>query len=90
VRVCATAVSKIEGVTAVVMPLTTSALVEFTELTLVTPVAFARLTVTVFVFAVRLTTSIPVMFTGVTLLISVALIVSIPVLPDKTSLACQV
>ena len=48
------------GLTTVEIPLMVKALVEFTELTLVTPVAFVRLTVTGFVCAVHPLASVTV------------------------------
>ena len=78
------------GVTAVEIPLTIKGTVELTELTLVMPVAFVRLTVGVLAEAVMLTISIPVMVVGVTLLITLAVKVSEPAPPTSASLDCHV
>ena len=83
------ALSEIDGVTAVVMPLKVVVAVLVTELTLVTPVALVRFKVAA-VVTVALTISIPVMVIGVRLAISVAVMVSVPAPPASASLACHV
>ena len=87
---CDWVVSAIETATEVAIPLIVVTAVLLTELTLVTPVALARFKVAA-VVTVALTISIPVMVVGVTLEISVAVIVSVvPAPPVSASLACHV